>query len=117
MKRLLCSLTFLAATSTAASGLATQDCFPLQCCADIFRPCGVVYGVYGQLLYLQPNGSDFYYGIEAISLDPPLVSPDWKVLEIDPDYHLGFEIGASFLFNPANVSLELNWERLHAHDH
>ena len=82
--------------------------------------CGVNYEVYGQYLYLQPNGSDLYYAVEAIGLDEaiavPAVSPNWRVKEINPHYHSGFEIGTAFLFPNTDMGIRLDWERLHAHD-
>lgn len=76
--------------------------------------------LYGECLFLQPNGSDLYYAAEAIPLDPsitiPAISPNWKIFEIDPDYRFGFEIGAKALFTNPHLYLEANWERLHSHD-
>jgi hypothetical protein len=123
MKKLLCPITCLIASSLAADQpQPPQEIIPVaqQCSPEIFKPQGVTYGIYGELLYLQPNGSNLYYGVEADGLDPdiavPAVSPNWKVLEIDPNYHLGFEVGISFFFNKHNLDLDLNWERLHGHD-
>jgi hypothetical protein len=44
-------------------------------------PCQeVMFELYGELLYLQPNGSDLYYGVEAFPFDHsialPIVSPN-----------------------------------------
>ena len=123
---LLSSMICLFASSLAADGhdnskhhVARDIPVATDCRPELCRLHPTTFGVYGELLYLQPNGSDLYYGVEAIGLDPniavPAVSPNWKVLEIDPDYQLGFQIGANVLFSK-NTSLELNWERIHAHD-
>lgn len=91
-----------------------------QCCPDVFKPCGVTYHPYFEFLYLQPNGSDLYYGVQADGLDTdiavPAISPNWTVLEIDPNYHPGFELGVSFLLNCANLNIDLKWQWMHGHD-
>lgn len=85
---------------------------------DAFKECGKRLELYGDYLYLQPNGSDLYYGVEANGLNPdiavPALSPNWKVLEINPDYHSGFEVGLGIL--GATAGLNINWERLHTKD-
>lgn len=90
------------------------------CCFEPSECSQISYGVYGEWLYLQPNGSNLYYGVEAIGLDPdisvPAVSPNWNVLEIDPNYHSGFRVGTKAYFHCNDMSIDLNWERLHAKD-
>src|SRR5690606_20025307 len=69
---------------------------------------------YGKALYLQPNSSNLYYGAEALPL--PVPTPNWKSLEIRPDYHFGFEVGVTTFTACPNARLQLNWERLHSSD-
>ncbi|MBS0624526.1 MAG: hypothetical protein JSS32_00575 [Verrucomicrobia bacterium] len=93
----------------------TQPCFPkTYCCSN------VIFDVYGQWLYLQPNGSNLYYAAEAFpfntSIALPPASPNWTVFEIDPNYHSGFQVGTQFTCPRSSMSLELNWERLHSSD-
>lgn len=80
----------------------------------------VAFEVFGQWLYLQPNGSNIYYAAEAFpyntSIADPPVCPNWEIFEIDPSYHSGFEVGISTLFQKSDMGIELKWERLHAHD-
>ncbi len=80
----------------------------------------VNFEVFGQWLFLQPNGSSIYYAAEAFPFNTaiaiPEVSPNWKIFEIDPSYHSGFEVGSKFLFPKNAVDLEVNWERLHTSD-
>lgn len=112
----------LAFSFAAASAAEPQIPCPLakQCCPEVFKPDGVVYGFYGQCLVLQPNGSDLYYGVEADGLDEslsfPAVSPNWTVLEIDPNYHPGFEVGFNLFSEDHNLEVNLNWERMHSND-
>lgn len=102
----------LAAASSLAFADSTQP-------TDVQPRC-VSYQVFGSVLYLQPNGSELTYGVEAIGLDPniavPALSPNWKILEIDPDYNFGFDIGARMLCNKSKISLGIDWERLHTSD-
>ncbi len=74
----------------------------------------VNYSVSCSALFLQPNSSNLYYGAEAIPL--PLPSPNWKSLEIQPDYHWGFDLSLKTFFNKPNVSIVVCWERLHSSD-
>src|SRR4051812_16657927 len=95
-----------------------QDCFPVthQCALETFKPNDVTYELYGDCLYLQPNGTNLYYGAQAVGINPNLpspasvASPNWTILKIDPDYHFGFEVGASVLFNNSNIDIGVNWE-------
>ncbi len=79
-----------------------------------------VFEMYGTCLYLQPGGTDQYYGVQAIGLDPditiPALSPNWDILEINPRYHWGFEIGTKVTLPCSGFSLDANWERLHCRD-
>ena len=113
----------LASTLMAAKKQPTPPPEPTvtkQCCHDRFKESGITYGFFAEYLYLQPNGSDLYYAAEAIGLDEsiavPVVSPNWKVKEINPNYHSGFEVGAHVSFNITDFNLALSWERLHGHD-
>lgn len=76
--------------------------------------------LFGEWLFLQPNGSSIYYAAEAFPYDTaiaiPEISPNWKIFEIDPSYHSGFEVGSKFLFPTNGIDLEVNWERLHTQD-
>ncbi len=96
-----------------------------QCCPETLNPCGLTYGFYGEFLYLQPNGTDLFYGASAIGISPTgsgdspissIASPDWTILQIEPDYHPGFEVGLRLGSNSDNITVTANWERLHATD-
>jgi hypothetical protein len=52
----------------------------------------------------------------ALPSPASIASPDWTILEINPDYHLGFEVGARANLNNYNIDIELNWERLYGKD-
>ncbi len=110
----------LVATLSAAPKSKGNPVYEEELNPPALKNNGMTYGCYADWLYLQPNGSNFYYGIENIILDPniavPTYSPNWNVLEVDPDYHCGFILGTSARFDEANVCLDLNWERLRAQD-
>jgi hypothetical protein len=100
------------------AGKATHETPP-----PILRKCppnDLNFEFFGQWLFLQPNGSNIYYAAEAFpfntSIAVPAVSPNWKIFEIDPDYHSGFEVGLNWLLPKSDMNIELNWERLHAQD-
>ncbi|HEX2583167.1 MAG TPA: Lpg1974 family pore-forming outer membrane protein [Chlamydiales bacterium] len=125
MKTLLAISCFL---TTALMAEQPMQCCRIskQCCPETFNPCGLTYGFYGEFLYLQPNGTDLFYGATAVGISPTssgdgfslasIASPDWTVLEIQPDYHSGFEVGVKLASNNNHITINLNWERLHAVD-
>jgi hypothetical protein len=93
----------------------------LQKCPPPASVCKkVAFEVFGEWLYLQPNGSNLYYAAEAfpydLSIADPPVSPNWQIFEIDPDFHSGFDAGLRFLLIEKDMRLALDWERLHAED-
>lgn len=126
----LASMLALEASSISSSICSTKkpdDCCPLppkrECCciyADVCKPCGVTLGAYAQVLFAQPNASNIYYGAQAIgrdtSISVPAASPNWVILEINPDYHLGFDVSAYAVGNNPNVTFCLDWERLYTKD-
>ncbi len=115
MKRLFPTAICTLLLSTLIADLPTQseEYCPPSCSS-------VTFSLYGDLLYLQPNGSNLYYAAEAYPFDDsiavPAVSPNWKIYEIDPKYSFGFEVGAKAHFNDSKTSIMANWERLHSHD-
>ena len=67
-----------------------------ECCCcpstDIKLSCpNYTFDVNFDALYLQPSGSHLSY--VAIAYPLPLPSPHWKIGDIRPDYHFGFETG------------------------
>lgn len=102
----------LALSSTIAFTILSTALSAWDCCLPDFE-------LYGEALYLQPNGNDLYYGVEADGLDPdiavPALSPNWNTLDIDPNYHWGFEIGAKALFS-SDTNIDVSWERYHSKD-
>lgn len=65
-------------------------------------------------LILQPSSSNLYYAAEADPLPAP--TPNWKIHEVHPGYHFGFDIGVGGVFHSANSSLTLDWEHFHSLD-
>lgn len=114
-------LSIITAEKCAAAGAPPPPPSVIQKCPQKTYSCNdVVFELFGDWLFLQPNGSSIYYAVEAFpyntSLPVPEVSPNWTVFEIDPGYHSGFEVGSRFLFPKNDMTLEINWERLHSKD-
>jgi hypothetical protein len=63
-------------------------------------------------LFLKPSSSNLYYGIETLFL--PILSPNWNILDIDPKYRFGFDLGFRTLFNELDTNLAVNWIRFHS---
>jgi hypothetical protein len=83
--------------------------------SDVFLsspPCTFVASF--QALVLQPSGSNLYYAAEAHPL--PLVTPDWKIHEVHPGYHFGFDVAIGRAFHSTNSSLTLDWEHFDSGD-
>ncbi|MBP9841604.1 MAG: hypothetical protein KBC64_04175 [Simkaniaceae bacterium] len=97
-----------------------QDKTPPQHCPQSNACSRVSYEFYGDFLYLQPNGSQLCYAVEAFPFDNaiavPPASPNWRVFEIDPNYTPAFQVGFKTFFPTNDTNLEVNWERLHSHD-
>lgn len=92
---------------------------PQNSCAPYFLDCrGVMGELYGELLFLQPNGSSLYYAAQADGLDEsisiPAISPNWFIREITPNYSAAFKVGAKLLFSGTKTNLEASWERLYS---
>jgi hypothetical protein len=83
--------------------------------ADVFlsHPCHT-FEMFGSALLLQPTGSHLHYAAEAVPLPAP--SPNWKIHQIDTDYHFGFDVGVRGIFHSTNSDLTLNWEHFHSTD-
>jgi hypothetical protein len=68
-------------------------------------------------LALQAFANNLDYAAEASPFNygfmQPILSPDWAIVEIDPRFHFGFDLGAAWFFHRANSNLMLNWERFH----
>ncbi len=79
------------------------------------RPC-LDYQLYGEVLFLQPNGSSLCYAVEAIpknyKLPNPLLEANWFAHEISPSYYPAFDIGAKIEFLDMEMCLVLDYERL-----
>ncbi len=46
----------------------------------------------------------------------PLPTPNWKIHDIDTDYHYGFDLGVSGNFCNAHTNLSIDWEHFNSHD-
>ena len=89
------------------------------CLTPYFLDCrGIMGEVYGDLLFLQPNGSSLYYAAQANGLDEsisiPAISPNWIIHELSPNYSAAFKVGTKMLFSGNNVNLEASWEHLYS---
>jgi len=123
MKTTLSALT-LFASALAADNATTPTCAPVaqQCCRNTFKPNELTYTTYGEFLYMQPTSNNMYYGASAIGINysnsqlAAIASPQWTILEVQPDYHPGFEVGVRFGFHTANIELGANWQWLHGDD-
>lgn len=115
------ALTSLAADRSKAASPQTPPPPVIQKCSPKnYSPDRTTYEVYGQWVFLQPNGSNIYYAVEAFpfntELATPPVSPNWQVFEINPSYNSGFEVGTQFIFPNNDLYLKFNWEWLHTID-
>lgn len=65
-------------------------------------------------LILQPTASNLHYAAEADPLPAP--SPNWKIHDIDTDYHFGFDLGVKGNIPSTNTNLVLDWEHFRSSD-
>lgn len=114
---LLTSCLFLSNVNAITKNKKSTETVP----EPYFLDCRSVMGeIFGEALFLQPNGSSLYYAAQATPLDQSIpggavneaVSPDWKIFELSPNYTPAFKVGGKALFSATNTALELSWERL-----
>jgi hypothetical protein len=87
----------------------------LHASSDVFLSAPLhTFEVHGTALYMQPTGSNLNYAAEAVPF--PVLSPDWKIHEIESEYHFGFDVGFMGVFHCTNTTLSLNWEHFHSSD-
>ena len=123
----LIAFSLFACLSASAAPVKKSNAAPVKKsnngCLPYFLDCRDVIGeIYGDLLFLQPNGSSLYYAAQATPLDQSInggvalqaVSPDWKIFEISPNYTPAFKVGTAVLFSPSNRKLDLSWERVYS---
>jgi hypothetical protein len=115
MKRTLFFLFFVATTTTIFAVVKpSKPPVRQNNCSDLG------FAIYGSAIFLQPNGSNLYWAVQAHPFDEsiatPIVSPNWFEYEISPDYHPGFDVGVELLFKSIDVNLTAEWERLYGTD-
>ncbi|CAM2731204.1 Lpg1974 family pore-forming outer membrane protein [Legionella worsleiensis] len=64
--------------------------------------------------YLQPLADNFGWAVITTVL--PIPSPNWRVQTIQPDYQLGFNLGARYVFSTPGTDVQLNWSHLESRD-
>lgn len=76
-------------------------------------PC-YEFEVEGRALYWQPYASNMHY----LALEKPLVvdSPNWKIEDINPEYHWAYEVSASAFFHDSHTKTRLTWTEYHSVD-
>jgi hypothetical protein len=72
------------------------------------------YDIQVSALYLQPSASNLHYVAEAESSS--LLTPNWKIRDIKPDYHWGFEVGISRFSHDKSTKTKLNYSYFHSED-
>ena len=105
--------------SLESASAEQYDCYASDCnyCPnrDVFLSCPECsFDFEFKALYLQPTTSNLHYGAEADPLPAP--TPNWKIHDIDPDYHFGFEVGASTVIPGRNAKAKVNWTHFYSKD-
>lgn len=91
----------------ARKSIDTMDCeMPCR------LPCRC--DVHFTLLALRPCGDSFDYAVQTVAGRP--ASPSWKILNIKPDYHCAFEIGANMQPECMCGCFMVNWEHFDSQD-
>ncbi len=73
-----------------------------------------MFEINASLLWQQPTSSSNAYSIHTHPL--PVPTPNWLINSAKPQYHFGFEVGASYAFNNTGNDVQLNWTRLKTND-
>lgn len=64
---------------------------------------------------MQPSGSNLHYVAEAIPI--PVPSPNWRISDIHPDYHVGFDVSLSATNQSRLTTLTLDYAHFYSRDH
>lgn len=109
------------ATISAFADVATPPQMPsYNCMEEMPKSRSIMGELYGECLFLQPNGSDLYYAAEALPFDNsiavPAVSPNWRIFEISPNYSPAFKVGTKIFFSDMDTNIEASWQRLFSRD-
>ncbi|KTD39062.1 major outer membrane protein [Legionella moravica] len=64
--------------------------------------------------YLQPHADNLGWAVITTVL--PIPSPNWQVETIDPEYQMGFNLGARYVFSNPGTDVQLNWSHLDSQD-
>jgi hypothetical protein len=69
-------------------------------------------------LFLKPGATNLYYAAEAFpfndNIATPIVSPHWKIYDLHPDYHFGFDVGLACVLHERHSTLSANWEHFNS---
>ncbi len=72
------------------------------------------YEINASLIWQQPTSSSNVYSILTSPL--PFFTPNWLINPANPQYHFGFEVGASFTFGNTGNDVQINWTELKTRD-
>ena len=65
-------------------------------------------------LILQPTASNLHYAAEADPL--PVPTPNWKIHDIETEYHYGFDIALGGNIPSTSTNISVDWEHYHSTD-
>ncbi len=87
------------------------------CCPDnpvylSYQPS--TYDVEFKALCLKPASSALHYATQAESI--PLSSANWRIGDVRPSYHFGFELGANLYLHERNSRLRADFIHFHSQD-
>ena len=119
MKRILFAV--LASLSIFSGSVQAEGEFNVGCCDYYQAEQTCRFEGYFTALIMQPTASNLEYAAQANPFNYgstlPVLSPNWIIQEIIPDYHFGFDIGLLGFFCDAQSNWALNWVRYHSpHD-
>ncbi|MBA3237620.1 MAG: hypothetical protein H0T62_04625 [Parachlamydiaceae bacterium] len=114
MKNLIKILTFSCFVLSSFS-LLGKECYDDYCpnIAVFLSSQSHTFTIEGRVLFLKPEGN-LHYVTEVHPL--PRSSQNWKIHDVKPGYHAGFDIGVSYIPRIRTTNLKLNWEHLHCKD-
>jgi hypothetical protein len=88
-------------SSTCPSGMSVVTTSPAY-----------TFQAYVSALFLKPGGSNTHYAAQAFPI--PVPSPNWQIFDVQPGYHVGFDIGFTGFFHRLDTSLRTNWEHFNS---
>ena len=99
-----------------SEAMAWDEFYDSECCdSDVYTgaPCYTIDSGFRAIAY-KPAVNNFNYAASANPL--PILVPQWRTFDIQPDYNFGFEVDLTAVFHDRGAKLAVSWEHFENND-